>query len=168
MVGAVLIGIDWRVPFYVVPGIWLLMLFVVPFTLPETTKRGAGQFDGLGLGCLGVGMVSLLLGLRLAATSVTSVKTWAAVVLGLVILGLFAVIEKKSSKAAFPIELFKSLDLRGHWHGAGRGGSGTRICCRSAAEVPLGRGLVVVLLLARRLKRRPNRFAQEAPELVEL
>lgn len=108
VVGSVLIGIDWRVAFYLVPAISLLMLIVVPFTLPETPKRGAAKFDGLGLGCLGIGMVALLLGVSFAATSLTSIKTLGALVAGVVFLGLFVVIEKKSSKAAFPIDLFKS------------------------------------------------------------
>jgi len=108
VIGSVLIGINWRLGFVLVPAICLVMLFVVPAALPETSRRGAKEFDTLGLCTLGLGMVLLLLGVSFAAVSLTSPLFWGTILIGLVLLGLWAVIEGKSRKASFPIRLFKS------------------------------------------------------------
>ncbi len=108
IVGSAMIGINWRYGFYIVPGVCFIMLFVVPFTLPETAPRGAGKFDVKGLGCLALGMVGLIYGVSYAATSVTSFHFWGSLLIGLAFLGLFALVEKKSDHACFPIDLFKS------------------------------------------------------------
>ncbi len=108
IVGSILIGINWRFGFFLVPAICVVMLFVVPATLPETPRRGAKEFDTLGLCTLGLGMVLILLGVSFAAVSLTSPLFWGTILVGLILLGLWAVIEGKSRKASFPIKLFKS------------------------------------------------------------
>ncbi|NQU38245.1 MAG: MFS transporter [Actinobacteria bacterium] len=108
VIGSVLIGINWRLGFVLVPVICLIMLFVVPAALPETARRGAKEFDTLGLCTLGLGMVLVLLGVSFAAVSLTSPLFWGTILVGLILLGLWAVIEGKSRKASFPIGLFKS------------------------------------------------------------
>lgn len=106
-VGSVMIGISWRVGFLLIPILCAIMLLVVPKTLPETQRRGSAKFDFPGLACLAVGMVLVLLAVSIAATDFGSPSFWGCLIGGIVFLGLFAVIEKKSPNAAFPIELFK-------------------------------------------------------------
>jgi len=107
--GSVLIGINWRYGFFLVPAICAIMLFVVPFTLPETSRRGnPGKFDVKGLTCLGIGMVALLYGVSAAATSLTKPAFWGSLIVAGVFLAAFAMIEHKSANASFPIRLFKS------------------------------------------------------------
>lgn len=108
VLGSVLIGISWRLGFTLIPMLCLIMMFVVPRTLPETAPRGSDKFDFPGLSTLAVGMVLVLLSVSIAATDFGSASFWGCLVVGIVFLGIFAVIEKKSPHAAFPIALFKS------------------------------------------------------------
>ncbi len=108
VLGSILIGISWRAGFFLIPFMCLIMLFVVPRTLPETAPRGSDRFDFAGLSALAVGMVFVLVSVSLAATAFGSVPFWACFVLGIVFLAIFAIVEKKSPHAAFPIGLFKS------------------------------------------------------------
>jgi MFS family permease len=108
IIGSALIGISWRAGFILIPVVCLIMMLVVPKTLPETPRRGSSKFDFLGLSTLGLGMVLVLVAVSLAATSLGSPTFWICLIIGIIMLGLFAVIEKKSPNAAFPIELFKS------------------------------------------------------------
>lgn len=108
IVGSVMIGIGWRIGFLLIPILCLIMMFVVPKTLPETTKRGSAKFDYAGLSALAVGMVLVLIAVSLAATDLGSVSFWISLIVGLALLAVFAIIEKKSGNAAFPIDLFKN------------------------------------------------------------
>lgn len=108
IIGAALIGINWRIGFLMIPALCLIMLLVVPKTLPETSPRGSDKFDLPGLSALAVGMVLILMAVSFAATSFGSVTFWACLIGGIVFLAIFAIVEKKSPHAAFPIELFKN------------------------------------------------------------
>lgn len=108
VIGSAMIGISWRIGFLLIPILCLIMLLVVPKTLPETPRRGSAKFDFPGLAALAVGMVLVLMAVSIAATDLGSPSFWACLILGIVLLGVFAVIEKKSANAAFPIELFKN------------------------------------------------------------
>lgn len=108
VLGSILIGISWRMGFTLIPIICFIMLFVVPRTLPETAPRGSAKFDFPGLAALAVGMVLLLMSVSFAATALGSVAFWGCLIFGIIFLAIFAIVEKKSPNAAFPIELFKS------------------------------------------------------------
>ena len=69
IIGSALIGISWRAGFILIPVVCLIMMLVVPKTLPETPRRGSSKFDFLGLSTLGLGMVLVLVAVSLAATS---------------------------------------------------------------------------------------------------
>lgn len=108
VVGSQLIQANWRYGFFLIPLMCLLMIPAVRFTLPETPKvAGDKKFDVLGLTMLALGMIFLLLGISNAASKPLSAFTIGGVVLGIVFLGLFALVEAKSDHPAFPIELFK-------------------------------------------------------------
>ena len=108
ILGSGLIAIGWRAAFLLIPILCLIMLFVVPKTLPETPPRGAKKFDFPGLSVLGIGMVLVLISVSLAATALGSPLFWGTLILGILFLAGFAIIEAKSGNAAFPIDLFKS------------------------------------------------------------
>lgn len=108
ILGSILIGISWRAGFLLIPILCLIMLFVVPKTLPETAPRGSDRFDFPGLSALAVGMVLILMAVSFAATSFGSTTFWLCLIGGVIFLGIFAIVEKKSPHAAFPIDLFKN------------------------------------------------------------
>lgn len=107
VIGALLIDISWRVGYLLIPALCLIMLLVVPKTLPETTPRGSTKFDYPGLSVLAIGMVLVLMAVSLAATALGSITFWLCLIVGIAFLAAFAVIEHKSPNAAFPIALFK-------------------------------------------------------------
>lgn len=108
VLGSVLIGMSWRLGFTLIPILCAIMLFVVPRTLPETAPRGSDKFDFPGLSALAIGMVLILMSVSIAATDFGSPTFWGCLVFGVIFLAIFAIVEKKSPHAAFPIELFKS------------------------------------------------------------
>ena len=73
IIGSALIGISWRAGFILIPVVCLIMMLVVPKTLPETPRRGSSKFDFLGLSTLGLGMVLVLVAVSLAATSLAGI-----------------------------------------------------------------------------------------------
>lgn len=108
VIGALLVGINWRYAFYLVPALCALMIPVVLKTLPETTQRGTGRPDLLGLVLLGIGMVALLSAISAAAVSRTSPTFVGSLVVAIIGLGGWVIVQKRSANPSFPIKLFAS------------------------------------------------------------
>ncbi|GAA1689917.1 MFS transporter [Microbacterium sediminicola] len=106
-VGGSMASLDWRLSFLVVPILCALCLVAVLFVLPVQSKTGSGPADVGGQILLALGIIGVLYGVSHAGAGLTSPLTWAPFLLGIVLLVVFAVVERKQT-AFFPLDLFRN------------------------------------------------------------
>ena len=104
--GGALANSSWRLAYLVVPVLSLASLLAVRPLLPRVPRLRGGKVDYLGLALIAVATVGILLGVSNASNRLAAAGTWAPVLVGLAALGLFALVERRSDHAAFPIGLF--------------------------------------------------------------
>jgi EmrB/QacA subfamily drug resistance transporter len=98
--------LSWRVGFFVNLPIGLGMIVAALRYISET-ERATARFDLTGAAASTVGMISLVYGvIRSASTGWADIPTITAVVFGVVMLALFAVIESRASQPIMPLKLF--------------------------------------------------------------
>jgi MFS family permease len=106
VVGGVLIGIDWRLAYLMLPVIALVCFFFVPAILPKVARLPReGKTDLLGMLLLAIGIVGILYGISMATQGLDKPVFWAPIAVAVVSLVLFGVREKRTSSPAFPIRL---------------------------------------------------------------
>ncbi|MBU3701576.1 MAG: MFS transporter [Acidimicrobiia bacterium] len=106
--GGVMVSIDWRLAFLLLPVVLLVCALAVRFVLPEIEKLRGGALDLLGQALLALGVMAFLYGCSQLANSLTSVKTIAPIVGGVLLLIGFFVREAKSEHRFFPVSMFRS------------------------------------------------------------
>ena len=107
--GSSLVGVDWRLSFAVVPVLCALSVAIALVLLPKDGPRPAnpGPWDVVGQVLLAVGIIVFLYGVSHATNGITSPLTVIPVIVGAVILALFALWERRQGESGFfPIRLF--------------------------------------------------------------
>lgn len=107
--GSALAGVDWRLAFLLIPVVALVAAgLCVPILpkIPPLVLAQSRQFWGLAV--LGVGIVSLLIGVSSLANSLTAPGTLIPLALGFVAIGAFGLIEARAEFPSFPVGLVKS------------------------------------------------------------
>lgn len=113
LLGGYLVGITWRGSYLLGPAVGILALAWCWKTVPEARAPDVGRLDGLGLGLVAIGLVSLLYGVsNAAAAGWLSTKVAAPIAVGVAALVGFAVREWHFSSPAFPIRLFGDPELQ--------------------------------------------------------
>jgi len=108
--GSSLVGVDWRLSFVVIPILCTLSALIALALLPKDGPRptSQGPWDVTGQILLGLGIITFLYGVSHATNGVTTPLTVIPVVIGLIILALFALWERrKGEDGFFPIRLFR-------------------------------------------------------------
>ncbi|MBN9177796.1 MAG: MFS transporter [Microbacterium sp.] len=105
--GGMLAGVDWRLAFVLVPVLSALSIPAVLALLPAVPPSVTEKRDVWGQIALAAGMVIFLYGVSQLASSLTSPFTWGAMVLGLVLFGLFVWSQTRVAHPFFPVALFR-------------------------------------------------------------
>ena len=108
--GSSLVGVDWRLSFIVIPALCLISIVIALVLLPGDGPRPAspGPWDVVGQLLLAVGIIAFLYGVSHATHGITAPLTVIPVILGAIILALFALWERrKGEDGFFPIQLFR-------------------------------------------------------------
>ncbi len=107
--GFIVDNASWRWVFYVNLPVGGLALLVIWLTMPPQAARSAHSIDWLGAGVLAGGTGSLLLGLVWGGRqySWSSGHVLGTVVVGAVLLALFALVERRAVEPILPFELLK-------------------------------------------------------------
>ncbi len=107
-IGGLLVGIDWRLAFFVLTVASVICFFLVPFVLPEQPKLKSENLDIGGQILLALGIVAFLFGVSQLGKSLTAPSTLIPLIAGVVVLALFFLFESKNKEAFYPVRLFKS------------------------------------------------------------
>lgn len=106
--GGVLVGVNWRLAFFVITVFSALCFFAVPFILPRIKTIKSASLDIVGQILLAVGIIAFLYGVSQLGASLTAPGTLVPLIAGVVILAVFFAFEAKSKGAFYPVSLFKS------------------------------------------------------------
>jgi EmrB/QacA subfamily drug resistance transporter len=110
---------SWRWVLFVNVPIGIVVALVAPAVLPGTPRRRGSRFDLPGAITGTGGVAALVYGLTNAGTSPDGASHWgdarvvAALVAGVVLLAMFAVIETRSRHALLPVRLLRNRDRVG-------------------------------------------------------
>jgi MFS family permease len=102
-----LVGIDWRLAFGAYAAVIVIMFLLTPSMLPKQ-PRVPGNNDVIGQIAVALGIVGLLYGVSQLGASLTAITTWGPIIGGIALLAFFFIYESKSSKAFYPVSLFRS------------------------------------------------------------
>lgn len=108
--GSSLVGVDWRLSFVVIPVLCIVSIVLALVLLPGDGPRPAnqGSWDIVGQLLLAIGIIAFLYGVSHATHGLTAPLTVIPVVVGAIVLALFAVWERRRGEAGFfPIRLFR-------------------------------------------------------------
>jgi MFS family permease len=106
--GSYLVGVSWRLGFFVTAATAVIAFLLVPLVLPPEPALKNVQLDVIGQLLLGLGIVGLLYGVSQLGRSFTSPQTLLPLGIGAVLFALFFVHEAKSKRAFYPVHIFKS------------------------------------------------------------
>lgn len=106
--GGSLVGVNWRLAFFVVAAGALLCLLLVPITLPKQPRITGSSFDLIGQILLAIGIIGFLYGISHLGRSLTDPLTTVPLLGGAIILVAFFVYESKNKSAFYPVRIFKS------------------------------------------------------------
>ena len=106
--GGTLVGVNWRLGFFVITVFSVICFFLVPWILPKIATIKNERLDIVGQILLSVGIIGFLYGVSQLGKSLTAPATLAPLVAGAVIIAAFFVFESKSKGAFYPVSLFKS------------------------------------------------------------
>lgn len=107
VLGGVLIGIDWRLAYFILPVVSVLTFIMIPFILPKVDKVPGGKIDYFGMIFLAIGVAGILYGISEATKGMATPAFLIPVFIGLLGLAAFVVRESKSASPVFPIEMLK-------------------------------------------------------------
>ena len=106
VLGGVVIGLNWRFAYLMLPILMIVSFFLIPVMLPKVARLPKeGKTDFLGMILVGLGIVGLLFGLSMASHGLGNPLFWAPIVIAVVAFVLFAIRENRSSSPVFPIKI---------------------------------------------------------------
>jgi EmrB/QacA subfamily drug resistance transporter len=107
--GAIVQTVSWRWIFYVNLPVGAIALVVLSSTLPRGGSSGRPVIDFLGAGVLASGLSAIVLVASLGGTTWAwgSAQTVAVGALGVVLLALFAVVERRAAEPVLPLRLLR-------------------------------------------------------------
>jgi EmrB/QacA subfamily drug resistance transporter len=109
--------ISWRVGFFLNVPIGIAMMLAAPRLLPETERR-SGRFDLPGAVTSTAGMTALVYGLvRSAEAGWRDALTITTLALGVVLMVLFVLVERRAPQPVLPLRLFASRERTGAYVG---------------------------------------------------
>ncbi|HAN70848.1 MAG TPA: MFS transporter [Actinobacteria bacterium] len=106
--GGTLVGVSWRLGFFVITVFSVICFFLVPWILPKIATIKNASLDIVGQILLAVGLIGFLYGVSQLGKSLTAPATLVPLVAGAIVLAAFFVFESKSKGAFYPVSLFKS------------------------------------------------------------
>jgi MFS family permease len=106
--GGTLVGVNWRLGFFVITVFSVISFLLVPWILPTIATIKNASLDIVGQLLLAVGIIGFLYGVSQLGKSLTAPATLVPLVAGAIILAVFFVFESKSKGAFYPVSLFKS------------------------------------------------------------
>jgi MFS family permease len=106
--GGTLIGVNWRLGFFVITVFSVIAFLLVPLTLPAIATIKNASLDIVGQILLAAGIIAFLYGVSQMGKSLTAPATLVPLVAGAIILAAFFLFESKSKGAFYPVRLFKS------------------------------------------------------------
>lgn len=105
VLGGVLIGIDWRLAYLILPVISVIGFFLVKPILPKIDKLPASKVDYLGMLFVAVGIAGLLYGISGATNGFDHPSFYVPVIVALISLAAFGIRENRTTSPVFPIKL---------------------------------------------------------------
>lgn len=106
--GGTLVGVNWRLGFFVITVFSVICFLLVPWILPGIATIKSASLDVVGQVLLAVGIIGFLYGVSQLGKSLTSPETLVPLLAGAAVLAAFFVFEAKSKGAFYPVSLFKS------------------------------------------------------------
>jgi len=106
--GGALSSLEWRTAFLVVPIASAISFFIVPILLPKEPRFSLPGKDILGQVLLGLGIIALLGGIGELGKSLTSPIALGAIAVGIVLLVIWVIWEKRDSNRFFPVSILKN------------------------------------------------------------
>ena len=107
-IGGSLTSINWRVAFFLIPVVAMILLFLVPVILPRSERITGTNTDLVGQILLAAGVIAFLYSCSQFAESFTSLKTIIPLISGIVLLAGFFIWESKNEHNFFPVGIFRS------------------------------------------------------------
>lgn len=107
VIGGVLVGIDWRLAYFILPFVSVLAFIAIPFVLPKVDKVPGGKIDFWGMIFLAIGVAGILYGISQATHGMATAAFLVPVLVGVLAIFGFVVRETKSHSPVFPIEMLK-------------------------------------------------------------
>ena len=105
VLGGVLIAVDWRLAYLILPVISVIAFFFVKPILPKIDKLPASKVDYVGMLFVAIGIAGLLYGLSNATNGFGHPSFYIPVIVALISLALFGVRENRTKSPVFPIKL---------------------------------------------------------------
>ena len=107
-VGGALSSLEWRTAFLVIPIASAISFFIVPILLPKEPRLKLPGKDILGQVLLGLGIIALLGGIGELGKSLASPVAWGAIAVGVVLLIVWVIWEKRDTNRFFPVSILKN------------------------------------------------------------
>lgn len=107
-VGGILIAVNWRLAFLIIPVLSLLAFVAAWAFLPSVPKTGEGPLDALGQSLLALSIIGMLYGFSHAPAGATSPLTWGPLAGGILLFIGFLVRGHKIPYSFFPMSLVRN------------------------------------------------------------
>ena len=104
-IGGSLASAQWRLSFLVIPIVSVAALLLMPRLLPDVPRTAHGPVDLPGQITFGLGMLGVLFGLSQASDGWTSPWTIGPIAVGLLMLAVFVLVERRSRDPFFPVAI---------------------------------------------------------------
>lgn len=105
VLGGVLIGINWRLAYLILPVISVIAFFFVKPILPKIDKLPASKVDYLGMLFVAIGIAGLLYGISGATNGFGHPSFYVPVIIAIISLVFFGIRENRTASPVFPIKL---------------------------------------------------------------
>jgi EmrB/QacA subfamily drug resistance transporter len=107
-------NLSWRAVFFINVPLALVVLAIARWRVPESRDPGAQRLDLPGAALVAVGLGGVVFGLLESSRSgLGDARVIGALIVGVVALGAFLVVERRSSAPMMPLSLFRSRNFTG-------------------------------------------------------
>jgi MFS family permease len=104
--GGVLLGIDWRLTYLILPVAGLLTVFFIPVLLPRVPRIPEVKINVGALGLLALGVAGVLYGLSNAVSGIANPSVFVPLLVGIAAFVGFGLLNGRSLFPVFPVKLF--------------------------------------------------------------